>query len=82
VDAGTIGQLIVAAGSEAVKVGTTLALQIEESEAAGAVSLELGSDQYRKVEDRCDDIQRFTNKSRRAKADGHYAFAIDAVRAQ
>jgi pyruvate dehydrogenase E2 component (dihydrolipoamide acetyltransferase) len=43
VDAGTIGHLIVAAGTEAVKVGTTLALLIEESEAIGAVAQDIDS---------------------------------------
>jgi pyruvate dehydrogenase E2 component (dihydrolipoamide acetyltransferase) len=41
VDAGTIGQLIVAAGTEAVKVGTTLALLIEDSEAVGALAKQI-----------------------------------------
>jgi pyruvate dehydrogenase E2 component (dihydrolipoamide acetyltransferase) len=44
VDAGTIGQLIVAAGTEAVKVGTTLALLIEESEAVGAAAKDIDRD--------------------------------------
>jgi pyruvate dehydrogenase E2 component (dihydrolipoamide acetyltransferase) len=47
VDAGTIGQLIVAAGTEAVKVGTTLALLIEEGEAAGSVPLDIDRDNSR-----------------------------------
>jgi pyruvate dehydrogenase E2 component (dihydrolipoamide acetyltransferase) len=47
VDSGTIGQLIVAAGAEGVKVGTTLALLIEESEAAGAVAQDIESDNTR-----------------------------------
>jgi pyruvate dehydrogenase E2 component (dihydrolipoamide acetyltransferase) len=38
VDAGTIGELIVAAGTQAVKVGTTLALLMEDNEATGTVA--------------------------------------------
>lgn len=47
VDAGTIGQLVVAAGTEAVKVGTTLALLIEHSQAVGAVAQDIDSDSNR-----------------------------------
>lgn len=47
VDAGTIGQLIVAAGTEAVKVGTTLAMLIGAGEAASAVVHKTESDNAR-----------------------------------